>query len=579
MQLNVLQLGCCLTLVQAVLAYTDKELKDMFKETFGNIEKETINGEVTVDYGSVPTWLAGNFMRHACGAFGETNNMNDSLPNYIEHLFDCLQIGSKYHVENGDISFTQRWYETTVNEIYNTYGRQMNQSSVFMETAFSKVNKEMVDKWEAEMSNKSRVSSVPDVSWWQIGNQAVAMTEIPIGVIIDNGDVSQKGWIKYNDDHLGIPDTPEYGFTNNPAHEQTEQDGTLWSTLVVTHFVSQTHLKIKRIVYKVGSDLVRHVVGAYHHQDADLSKCKGNEPYPDFSSRFGYMHSFCITKNYIILPETGYLHDPCVYRRYDKYVPFFKQGFHYEPNGFTRLLVMRKSDGEFVANITMSPFFVTHQLGAYEDGEVINMDMLTYDNANIYTKYTYLKNLDMPYTTDISRITINMTDFTARMRSLRTKDKDLAAFEMSNINHAYNGKKYTYGYMAMNFDRRERNAVTKLNVDTGEEIHYTFPEGLFVQEPNFVPHPNSSSEDDGVIVAQGIDGRKHKGFMVIIDAKTMELIAHVTAPDMTLLGLHSRFFPLYVGRKGISGTAASHSFNNIPVITILILLMHYILQT
>jgi hypothetical protein len=61
MQLNVLQLGCCLTLVQAVLAYTDKELKDMFKETFGNIEKETINGEVTVDYGSVPTWLAGKY--------------------------------------------------------------------------------------------------------------------------------------------------------------------------------------------------------------------------------------------------------------------------------------------------------------------------------------------------------------------------------------------------------------------------------------------------------------------------------------------------------------------------------------
>ena len=47
---------------------------------------------------------------------------------------------------------------------------------------------------------------------------------------------------------------------------------------------------------------------------------------------------------------------------FNKYKPFFKQAFRYESNGLTRLLVMRKSDGVFVANITMSPFFVTHQV-------------------------------------------------------------------------------------------------------------------------------------------------------------------------------------------------------------------------
>lgn len=68
------------------------------------------------------------------------------------------------------------------------------------------------------------------------------------------------------------------------------------------------------------------------------------------------------------------------------------------------------------------------------------------------------------YTTKVSRITINLSDFSARMRSLRANGKPPAAFEMSNINYAYNGKKYTYAYMARNFDRRDQNAITKVYI-------------------------------------------------------------------------------------------------------------------
>ncbi|XP_045188570.2 carotenoid isomerooxygenase-like isoform X2 [Mercenaria mercenaria] len=574
MQLDTIRFAVlsCLTILAGVSTYTEEDLADMLKDGFRNVDREIIDGEVMVEYGSIPTWLSGNFMRHACGAFGESDNMNDTLPNYIEHLFDCMEIGSKFRVENGKITFTQRWYNTTVNDIYNSYGREMNKSSYFMKSTFSKINKAQFDKWESNLSDTSKVAQVPSVSWWQIGNEAIAMTEKPVGVIIDTHCVSQKGWIQYKDNNMGIPDTPQYYFTNNPAHAHTEPDGTLWSASIAVNFVSGTRLKISRLVYKVDADKFRHVVGTYNYEDADLSRCRGWNPYPDFSSRFGYIHSFCMTENYIILPETGYMHDPCFYRRYDKHMPFFPQSFHYEPNGFVRLLVMRKSDGEFIANITMPPFFVTHQLGSYEDGDLIHMDMLTYNNADVYAMAT-LNDLYTPYTTNVSRITINMTDFTASMRSLRNPARDPAAFEMSNINYAYYGKKYKYGYMARNIYRKERNALTKLNVDTGEEIQYTFPEGMFVQEPQFVPRPNSTAEDDGVVIAQGVDGRKHKAFMVIVDAKTMNLIGHVTAPDLALFGLHNRFYPLDGGRTYVTDTAPNHSLNAVLVLCFLYLYM------
>jgi hypothetical protein len=60
------------------------------------------------------------------------------------------------------------------------------------------------------------------------------------------------------------------------------------------------------------------VVGEYHYDDADLTKCSQNKPgssYPDFGSRFGYLHSFGLTEKYVVLPEAGYMHDPCFYSK------------------------------------------------------------------------------------------------------------------------------------------------------------------------------------------------------------------------------------------------------------------------
>lgn len=535
-------------------AYTDAELTVMFRDGLRNVVRETIDAPVTVEKGSIPSWLSGNFIRHGCGVFGETDNMNKDLPNYVGHLFDCFEIGTKFRIENGQVTFTNRWYDTVVNDIYNFYGREMNKSSNFMSGTYSKLNKQKLDMWSANMSDNSKVQDVPHVSWWQIGNEAIAMSEGPFGVIVDPNAVEHNGYIKYNDDFFGTSGAQRFQITNNPAHEQTERDGTLWSAISIMEFVSQTQMKVRRVVYKVGADKVRHVVGTYHHDDADLATCMPGKTYPDFGPRFGYLHSFAMTENYIILPEAAYMFDPCVYTHYDQYKPYFPQAFKFETSGYSRLLVMRKSDGAFIANITMPPFFVTHQLGSYEDGNFIHMDMLTYKDSSIYDKHTYVDALlsENAYTTNVTRITINLSDLTARMRNLRGDNKAPAAFEMSNINYAYQGKKYTFGYMIRNFDRREQNAVTKLNVDTGEELEFLLPEGMYVQEPQFIPKPGAKSEDDGVILAQGVDGRKHKGFMIVVDAKTMTLIGHVTAPDIALLGIHNRFFPLHVGSSHVA---------------------------
>ena len=50
-------------------------------------------------------------------------------------------------------------------------------------------------------------------------------------------------------------------------------------------------------------------------------------------------------------------------------------------------------------------------------------------------------------------------------------------------------------------------------MDTKEELDHEFPHGMFPQEPIFVPSPDATEEDDGVLLVQGVDAHQEKGNM------------------------------------------------------------------
>ncbi len=71
---------------------------------------------------------------------------------------------------------------------------------------------------------------------------------------------------------------------------------------------------------------------------------------------------------------------------------------------------------------------------------------------------------------------------------LGPKQPDNTYVEFSNINSMYYGKKYRYGYALRNAYKLH-NEVVKYDFDTGTEITYPLPNGLFGSEPLFVPNP------------------------------------------------------------------------------------------
>ena len=341
----------------------------------------------------------------------------------------------------------------------------------------------------------------------------------------------------------------------SPAHEHYDQNGKIWSSAGMIKQDGDTVFHLKRVVFTL--DPVtrrREIVGEFPYEDIDLTLCTGmGEVYPDPKGRLRNIHSFQMTENYIIIPETSYMFDPCTWVFHNDSISGWNQEFHYEPLERAKISVMEKTTGNFVAHIDAPAMFTTHMLGAYEDPEsgLLHFDILKYENADAYTKWTFvdvpLSGETHPYDlVQATRYSLNMNPWSLNGTKNLIQANMTKSLEFSNINPAYQGKPYKFAYMITNFYNRHGSLV-KLNVDDGMVLEVDFPNGLFPTEPIFLASPNAVAEDDGVLMISGIDGEQEKGFLMVFNATNLEQIYHATAPKLTLYGVHAKFFPFDIG--------------------------------
>ena len=309
-------------------------------------------------------------------------------------------------------------------------------------------------------------------------------------------------------------------------------------------------------MYKVETHSKRRtVVTEISYPNADLTKCPGpGVRYPDGEARMGQMHSMQSTERFVIVAENSYLWDPCAAVHPDDTQPQYRWQFSYEEGVQGRIYIVNKN-GDHEATLRVRHMFITHVLGSYEDtaANKLVFDVLQYKDASPYDHWA-----DTDVITGGERHPDNFTEVMRYTVDMETWTLDPAApqnlikaditydFEFSNINPAYYTKPYKYGYMTHNVFNLHGSTI-KLNVEDGSIIKKELPDGMFPTEPIFVAAPGSAAEDDGVILMPGVDGGKEKGFIMIYNATTMEVLYQGLAPKMSLFGLHSKFYPFHVG--------------------------------
>lgn len=141
------------------------------------------------------------------------------------------------------------------------------------------------------------------------------------------------------------------------------------------------------------------------------------------------------------------------------------------------------------------------------------------------------------------------------MRKIPLVDADgyVYSCDFAFIHPSYDARKHCFAWALSSYARNstEYSHWAMLRVDLcGTSPVNTlawYKEGQYPSEPVFVPRPGADAEDDGVVLAQVVDGTRAGGpttCVVVVDARTMTELGRACLPDgdATPYTQHGRWF-------------------------------------
>ncbi|XP_078616891.1 carotenoid isomerooxygenase-like [Branchiostoma floridae x Branchiostoma japonicum] len=267
-----------------------------------------------------------------------------------------------------------------------------------------------------------------------------------------------------------------------------------------------------------------------------------------------YMRSFGLTKNYVIF----FAHPAIV--NVEKMVTTVEvaESMQWFPDEKTTIVVANIKTGK-VEYLQHDALFVTHHANAYEteDGKIIVDICASEKGVSILTQYQIpmLRNLSGLHQsvaqTRVYRYTIDLANKSVEAIPFRSKDpmQDfLHQIEVPIINENYRARHYCYLYGVV-LDFSPSNpvngslALVKKNLCTPGKDQVWYHPNHYASEPSFIPNPDGTDEDDGVILSSVFDAMLEKNYLLILDSKTMKKINTAYMPTYIPFGFHGRFFP------------------------------------
>jgi carotenoid cleavage dioxygenase-like enzyme len=117
--------------------------------------------------------------------------------------------------------------------------------------------------------------------------------------------------------------------------------------------------------------------------------------------------------------------------------------------------------------------------------------------------------------------------------------------ELPRINYKYcNTKPYRFAYGVSHEKTNPNDFLNRLiKIDTEKDSSFIWREdNCYPGEPVFVPSPNATAEDQGVIISVVLDTKKSKSFLLVLDAASFEEKARAEVPHHIPFGFHGQYY-------------------------------------
>lgn len=267
------------------------------------------------------------------------------------------------------------------------------------------------------------------------------------------------------------------------------------------------------------------------------------------TAKMSYQHAFAMSENHVIVFESPYFMDlkmPLL--GYD-----ISQTIVNDPKGTTKIHAVGIEDGKVTSFESGIWTVVLHYGNTFEkDGKII-VDAPTYEDPNrdpfdlmLFENMQESDVMDQASGSKYKRFTLDLESGVA-------KNEDLLTIENGQIDlpihhPSWDRKDYCYSYMLKLFqgealDETFKFPVVKYDHCQGKEIA-SWGEGMFAaQEVQFVPNPNGTTEDDGLLLVVGYRMMNRETALHVIDAKTMETVQEYRTPFPLPMAFHASYWP------------------------------------
>uniref|UniRef100_A0A3Q1D0X2 Beta-carotene oxygenase 2b n=1 Tax=Amphiprion ocellaris TaxID=80972 RepID=A0A3Q1D0X2_AMPOC len=492
--------------------------------------------------GTIPEWINGNFLRNGPGKF----EIGDQKFN---HWFDGMALLHQFKISNGQVTYKSRFLSSDSYQSNKEYNRIT--VSEFGTTTMPDPCKNFFQRFLSRFELPKPTDNA-NVSFVTYKGDYYVSTETNVMHMVDPEtleSIKKVDWSKF------------IAVNGATAHPHTDPDGT---------------------TYNMGNSYTSK--GAFYNiirvpptKETEGETLEGatvlcSIPSVD-KTKPSYYHSFAMSENYVVFIEqpikmnllkivTGKLTGKSI-----------RDGFSWDPNLNTVFHLIHKQTGK-VSNIKYlaKPLSTFHQINAYEEDGFLIMDMCASDDGQAIEAYNiqnlrksgealddvyntlcrvFPRRFVLPLNVDsdtlydqnlIDRPSSTATSVFCTHEDLHREDlHQYGGLEFPQINYGkYNTHPYRYFY-GCGFRHLVGDTLIKMDLQ-GKHMKVWDHPGLYPSEPVFVPSPNATEEDDGVILSVVITPNKDKStFLLVLDAKTFEELGRAEVPVNIPYGFHGTF--------------------------------------
>lgn len=436
--------------------------------------------------GEVPAWLHGDLIRTAPAVFERAQFA-------AGHWFDGLGMLYAFGFAKGQVTYRQRLMETAIERETRTGKATRAAFGTPLERGL----------WKRLFEPVAPVTDNANVNVIALGDALVALSELPHQWAFDRASLAVTQTLRYED--------------------------ALGDVIMIAHpHYDAARGKVVNVALKMGR---KTEIQVYEHDPKERQRALVGSLAVD---RLPYIHSFGLTPKHAIL--IGHPLDLSAAS-----MLWSNRGFSdhmtFRPNAGTRFWLMDRQTGSVREHHAPSGF-VFHTVNAFERGSETVLDVALYPDASVMRRFSREALLadGLPaLAPSIVRYTFQPGREAAHVEVLLGR-----GFEFPSINYRTSSGKAHGHVWGAQIEKDGRSAIVKLeangNVLVVQEQAVTFG------EPIFVPHPEATSEDEGVLLTVGTAPDAAKSELRILDACTLQTMASVQVNVPIPLGFHGNFF-------------------------------------